>query len=112
MLFIMENNTQVTVNVAPERKFGKLLLECVSCTETKKEDGFILKLQHQSTKEMKTPFGKKVQPIQHTFYMKVADECEVGFKAEMNLDDMRIIERDYEIPETGEIVLLKWLHLN
>lgn len=115
---IIMENTQAATNVAKDNaiKFGKLVLECMSCTPTELGDGFILKLQHKDTKEMKTPFGKKVQPVQHTFYMKVAEECQVGFKAEMNLDTMRIVEREFEMPEdadnAGEIVMLKWLHLN
>lgn len=86
----------------------------MSCTPSENE-GFILKLQHREIKSSKTPFGLKTQPVQHTFYMKVAEECEVGFKAEMNVNDMRIVEREFTIPEgdnAGEVVMLKWLHLN
>lgn len=110
-------NTQVTTALPQTAKqFGKLVLECMSCTATEAADGYILKLQHHETKSMKTPFGMKVQPIQHTFYMKVAEECEVGFKAEMDMDTMRIVERSFTMPEdadnAGVIVQLKWLHLN
>lgn len=96
-------------------KFGKLALECTSCTQTDAKDGYILTLKHNSTKEMKTAFGKKVTPISYTFYMKVSEQCEVGFKAEQDLDVFNIVEREFTFTndETGEPVTawLKWLHL-
>lgn len=109
-------NTQVQVTTTEPIKFGKLMLECMSCTQTDAKDGYILKLQHHETKSVKTPFGLKVQPLQITFYMKVTEECKVSFKAVMDVDTMRIVERPFIMPENadnaGEVVMLKWLHLN
>lgn len=102
-----------TVNKLNDFEFGTLNLKCASCTPTEKADGFILKLVHSHTIEKKTPFGNKVQPVQHTFYMKVQDECKPDFAADMNLDEWRITERPFVIDENGEEkeILLKWLHL-
>ncbi len=105
-------NTQVPA-VAP--KWGKVNLEVISCTSTEGYEGsgigYILKLQHKETKQMKTPFGLKVSNEQVTFYMKVAEECKVGFKADLDIDTMRVVERPFAIEDTGEVVQLKWLHL-
>lgn len=98
-----------------EIKFGKLALKCVSCTPTEAADGFILKLVHSSSKQMKTPFGLKVTPIKHTFYMKVSEECVVGFEAEQDLDLFNIVERPFDVADTdtGEVITIwcKWLHI-
>ena len=109
----MENKANVPSKLN-DYGFGKLALKCVSCTETDKKDGFILKLQHQHLIEKVTPFGKKSQPVQHTFYMKVAESCAVDFTAEMNLDEWKITERPFEFTDEDSVVQnvnLKWLHL-
>jgi hypothetical protein len=113
-------NTQILTDVTTARdcetKFGKLALKCVSCQPTEDKSGFILKLQHKSEITQKTPFGLKKVPVNHTFYMKVSEECKVGFEAPMNLDDFRIVERVFEVEDdtTNETTTmwLKWLHLN
>ena len=96
--------------------FGTLNLQVMTSTATEKNDGYIVKLQHSSTKNEKTPFGVKTQKVQHTFYMKLDDAPEVGFKADMNLDEWRITERPYIIDDEtsdmhGQTIMLKWLHM-
>lgn len=98
-----------------DTKFGTLALKCVSCTETDKKDGFILKLVHESAITTATAFGKKITPVKHTFYMKVAEECAVGFEATQDLNIFTITEREFVFPdaETAEEVTVwcKWLHV-
>lgn len=108
-----KSNAYVMENTANNFGFGKLALECMSCTPTEKADGFILKLQHTHMLEKVTPFGKKVQPVQKTFYMKTAEQCEIGFTADMNLDEWRITERPFDIVDGDAVtpVMLKWLHI-
>jgi hypothetical protein len=112
---VIAPTTEIVTSRPCETKFGKLALKCVSCSATEAGDGFILTLKHESFKEMKTPFGVKKQPIRHTFYMKVSDECPVDTEADMNMDDFNIIERVFETKDetTGEVITmwLKWLHL-
>lgn len=95
--------------------FGKLLLTCVSSTQSE-NGGFINKLVHKSTKSIDTPFGKKTQPVQHTFYMKTDEAVPADTQAEMNLDEFRITERSFEVTDStselfGTELQLKWLHI-
>jgi hypothetical protein len=112
----VENNTQVTNGTILNTKFGKLALECTACTPTEKNDGFILTLKHKDHVEANTPFGKKVVDKQLTFFMKVAEECKVGFKADMDIDSFIVKERPFDTTDTtvgnDGIIMLKWLHLN
>lgn len=93
-----------------------VLLTLVSSTPSQ-NGGFILKLQNKSTKEIATPFGKKVSDHQETYYMKVAENtCQVGFKAEMDLSQFNIVERPYTIDDpnsdiNGQTIQLKWLQI-
>lgn len=98
-------------------------------TQTTKKDGYILKLVSKEEKSMQTPFGLKVQASQTTFYMKTLTAPAVGFEAEMNPDDLNVVERPHDIMveeeraittdgvESKEMVKvpktiqLKWLHL-
>jgi hypothetical protein len=98
-------------------------------TQTQKKDGYILKLVSKEEKSMQTPFGLKVQASQTTFYMKTQTSPGVGFEAEMNPDDLNVIERPHEIMVDEErtittdgveskttvkvpkTIQLKWLHL-
>lgn len=111
----MEQNTVFTpVTRTISEKFGNLELTCEKCTESER-GGHILKLVHKSEKQIITPFGKKTQPIQHTFYMKVNDAVELGVKHAMNIDDMKVVGREYKIIDTntGEVTIveLKWLQI-
>ena len=90
-------------------------LKCVKCTSSK-NGGFILKLQNKEEKSIETPFGKKTQTSQNTYYMKVDEECAVGTEAELNVDDFNVIERQYTIDDEssdlhGETIQLKWLSI-
>lgn len=87
-----------------------------SCTASS-NGGFILKLQNKSTKEITTPFGKKVSDHQETYYMKVADNsARVGFNADLDLSQFNIVERPYTIDDpnsdiNGQTIQLKWLQI-
>lgn len=115
----VETTVLPVVNELP--KFGKLMLECVTCTESS-NGGFILKLVNENTKKEKTPFGMKSVTKKLTFYMKVDDKVALKKKAEMNLDDFKITEAPFAIPETdengvendnaGEVIMIKWITFN
>ena len=113
----MDNATIQNVETVREctTKFGKLELECTKCTENTAKDGFVLTLKHERIVQTKTPFGMKKTPVSHTFFMKVAEECKVGFTAVLDLDDFVIKERLYvpdEPLEDGTTEMwLKWLHV-
>lgn len=62
--------------------------------------GYIITLQSKETKTMDTPFGKKVQESQLTYYMKVTEAQPVGKEAPMDVDLFEIVERPYVIPAT------------
>ncbi len=119
MLIIVMNTQQITTPAETSRPcenpYKSLALKCVSCTENEAKDGFILKLVHQSTVETKTAFGKKVTPIKHTFYMKVAEPCVEGTEAVQDMTIFNIIERQFEAVDvdTNEVTTmwLKWLHV-
>lgn len=117
---IMNTNNAITPTVQPitsricESKFGTLELTCINCTETEAKDGFIIKLLHHHEIITNTAFGTKVTPVKHTFYMKVIDPCEVGFKAKQDLDIFNIVERPFSFAnEQAEQVEVwcKWLHV-
>jgi len=91
-------------------------LELISSTPSS-NGGFVLKLQNKSTKEIVTPFGKKVSDHQETYYMKVAENaCQVGFKADLDLSQFNIIERPFVVTDEqsdlkGQTLQLKWLQI-
>lgn len=69
----------------------------------------ILKFQNKQTVDL--GFAKKTKS--ETYYMAVLAEdntAKVGQEVEFNLDDFRVVERPFEHPDEGEI-MLKWLHL-
>ena len=90
-------------------------LEVVKSTPSTK-GGHIIKLQHKDSKSIDTPFGKKTQESQETYYMKVDNPGTVGFKADLDLSNFRVIERDFTINDpksdlNGQTIQLKWLSL-
>lgn len=99
------NNIQLTVEKATASSNG----------------GFILKLVNSNS--VATAFGNKEQNI--TYYMKVKELAThkvnnrmvpigAGYVADLDLDEMVVVERDYVIPEgenAGDIIPLKWLQL-
>jgi hypothetical protein len=90
-------------------------LEVVKSTPSK-NGGHILKLQHKESKSIDTPFGKKTQESQETYYMKVDDAGQLGFKAELDISQFRVIERDFTVEDpqsdlNGQTIQLKWLSL-
>lgn len=94
---------------------ANIQLEVVKSTASTK-GGHILKLQHKESKSIETPFGKKTQESQETYYMKVDNPGTVGFKAELDLSQFRIIERDFKVEDpnsdlNGQTIQLKWLSL-
>lgn len=89
-------------------------LTCISASPSE-NGGFILKLQNKSDKVVASAFGTTTQKQQQTYYMKVATACKVGFAAELDLDNYKVTEMPYVLPEgaenAGETVQLKWLFL-
>lgn len=118
---IMINATTPTAPVTSrpcETKFGKLVLKCSKCTETKDDKdittGYILTLKHESVITTKTAFGTKITPVKHTFYMKVSEPCTVGFEALQDLSIFNIVERPFSfVNDDSEQVEVwcKWLHV-
>lgn len=82
----------------------------VSCTQTDKGDGFIVKFQHQSDKTADLGFATKTQKHQETYYIKLDTAVDVDSEHELNLDLFDIKERPFTTDE-GETVQLKWLFL-
>ena len=90
-------------------------LEVVKSTPSTR-GGHILKLQHKESKYIDTPFGKKTQESQETYYMKVDNPGQVGFKADLDLAQFRVIERDFTVEDpnsdlNGQTIQLKWLSI-
>lgn len=70
----------------------------------------IVKLQNRQ--EVETPLG--VMRSSETYYAAVkADQVavEVGQEIEIDMELFNVTEREFALPETGEIVMLKWLSL-
>ncbi len=88
-------------------------LEVISSTPSSK-GGHILKLQNKEAKEMITPFGKKKVDSQTTYYMKVEEAQKVGFKADLDVDQFKVVDREF-VPEDAvagaPALILKWLQL-
>lgn len=92
------------------------LFKVAQCTESKR-GGAIIKLVHEETKSMDTPFGKKTSKIQQTFYMKVDQPVKVGTEGALDPTEFKIVERPFTVDDpnsdiNGQEIMLKWLHLN
>lgn len=86
-------------------------LTVVSCTPSSK-GGFINKLQHKEVKSIDTAFGKKTQESQVTYYMKTDSSNEVGFSADLDISNLKIVERPFVVDDkNGQEIMLKWLHI-
>lgn len=88
----------------------KINLTVVSATLSS-NGGFIHKLQNKTSTVVDTPFGKKTQDSQVTYYMKLDDAAPIGMQAEIDIDNFKVVERPYTVPDTGEVLELKWLQL-
>ena len=76
--------------------------------------GFVVKLQTKEDKSVVTAFGTKTSATQETYYMKLDTAPAVGFKAPLEMDDFKVVERPYTItegPDAGTTIMLKWLHI-
>lgn len=87
------------------------LFTVISATPTEDKLGFIVKLQTKEDKSISTPFGHKTSTVQSTYYMKLDTAPAIGFQAEFDIATMNVVEREFTIPDSGEIVQLKWLHI-
>ena len=70
----------------------------------------IVKLQRQT--EIETGLGVERQSV--TYYKAVKAgtiKVDVEDEVELDLDNYNVVERPFEHPETGEEMMLKWLHL-
>ena len=91
-------------------------LAVAKCSPSK-NGGFILKLQHKEVaKTVTTAFGNKTQESQATYYMKVDNAVALGFKADLDISQFRVVERPYVVEDptselNGQTIQLKWLHL-
>lgn len=85
-------------------------LKVVSATASK-NGGFIHKLQSNTTKVVKTVFGAKTQESQATYYMKLDEAAPIGMEAELDLSEFKVVDREFLLEDTGEIIMLKWIHL-
>lgn len=46
-----------------------------------------------------------------TYYVALTSAAKVGSTHELDLSMFTIMERPYELPDTKEVIMLKWLHL-
>ena len=71
----------------------------------------ILTLKSDHPEEVKTPFGVKF--ANRTYCMAVSDgsEPELHFSADLDINDYNIVNRESTSEHTGEIFMVKWLHL-
>lgn len=46
-----------------------------------------------------------------TYYVALPAAAKVGSEHEINLDLFNVVERPFEVPDTGEVIMLKWLHI-
>lgn len=84
--------------------------EVVQIGEVTSNGNRIVKLANRQ--EVVTPLG--AMRTSETYYAAVkADQVavEVGQEIELDLSMFTVTEREYPLPETGEIVMLKWLSL-
>lgn len=80
-----------------------MLLKCISSTSSK-NGGFVVKLQNKDIIELDTPFGKKTQAAQTTFYVKMDNDVAIGTEGDLDLSKFQVIENPYEIPGTPEVI--------
>ena len=86
----------------------------VITTKPSSNGGHIIKLQNKAVKTLVTPFGTKKTESQTTYYMKLETPGKVGFKADLDIEQFNVIEREFtpEDAEPGaEPLMLKWLQL-
>ena len=83
----------------------KLTVSKVS--EVTKNGNRILTLTNEEP--VKTLFGNKVARRLFCMAVEEGSQPEVGFEAELNLDDFNIIERQSH-DEEGTVFTIKWIH--
>ena len=86
---------------------SKTLEFTVISSNPNQEGGFVTKIRHSF--EKKTEFGMKKSVL--TLYVSGSEQLTEGNKVQINPQDWTIKEYPYALPDTGEIVNLKWLHL-
>ena len=74
-------------------------LKCISSTASK-NGGFVVKLQNNSDLVMDTPFGKKTQKSQTTFYTKMDQNVTVGTEGDLDISKFNVVENPYVIAGT------------
>lgn len=84
--------------------------KCISCTESS-NGGFIAKLQNKVSKSINVFGVTKTTEQQSTYYIKVDTAIPVGKEDELPLGSFKVVERPFVLEDTGEEVMLKWLHL-
>lgn len=70
----------------------------------------IIKLLQQTEVDLGV-FGKKDKKV--TYYMAVqagTHQLEVDQEVELPMDKLEVVERPFTNEETGEVIMLKWLH--
>lgn len=79
----------------------------VKSSNKNEKGGFVTKIT--SEVEVKTPFSMKTK--KETYYVSGTDQLEVGSAIDVDMDMFRVQEYPFEQPDTGETIMLKWLHL-
>lgn len=98
---------------------NRRMLTVVACTPMHKDSdpskpilGYKTTLEYKDEVVTVTPFGTNKRPVIETYYMDFEDPCELGFSAELDLDDFIIKEVPFEITRgknVGKTITLKYL---
>jgi hypothetical protein len=87
---------------------------CKKSTASSK-GGFVNTIVSETSKSVIVFGQEKTETVTRTYYIKTPKPIAVNAKAELDLDNFRIVERPYTFvdEETGEekTIACKWLHL-
>lgn len=86
----------------------KLTFKVVASNPSNEGKTHVWKLEVNTTQNV---FGIN-KPVKRTFYIGgMPSEGTVGAELIEDIDRFNIVEREFANPETGEVMLLKWLHV-